>query len=159
MEKMKKYSETESILLHTGQHYDASTSQNSFLMIWVFRNRIYIYLGVGSANHGNQTGKIMMVFEFVLLKEKPDIVIVVSDVNSTIICSLVAVKQCVKVAHVEAGLRSFDRDMPEEINRLLTDQISDFLFVTEKSGEENLLKERIDKNKIHFVGNVMKVMY
>ncbi len=97
----------------------------------------------------------MVEFEKVALKEKPDLVLVVGDVNSTIACSLVAAKLGIKVAHVEAGLRSFDRTMPEEINRMLTDAISDFLFVTEPSGIDNLMREGIDENKIHFVGNVM----
>lgn len=153
MEELKRYSEFEATLLHTGQHYDEAMSKLFFDDLGLPQPNVY--LGIGSANHGAQTGKIMMAFETVLLKEKPDIIVVVGDVNSTIACSLVAVKQGVKVAHVEAGLRSFDRTMPEEINRLLTDQISDFLFITEKSGEENLLNEGIEKSKIHFVGNVM----
>ena len=153
MAELKKYSEFEATLLHTGQHYDETMSKLFFDDLRLPEPDIY--LGVGSGNHGAQTGKVMIEFESVLLKERPEIVVVVGDVNSTIACSLVAVKQGVKVAHVEAGLRSFDRTMPEEINRLLTDQISDFLFITEKSGEENLLKEGIDKDKIHFVGNVM----
>ena len=97
----------------------------------------------------------MIEFEKVLLEQRPDLVVVVGDVNSTIACGLVAVKLGIKLAHVEAGLRSFDRSMPEEINRILTDQISDLLFITEKSGEVNLLNEGIAKDKIHFVGNVM----
>ena len=102
-----------------------------------------------------QTAEIMARFEPVVLGHKPDWVVVVGDVNSTIACSLVAAKLEVKVAHVEAGLRSFDRSMPEEINRLLTDAISDLLFVTERGGIENLRREGIDESKIHFVGNVM----
>ena len=153
MEEFKKYSEFEATLLHTGQHYDEIMSKLFFDDLGLPQPDIY--LGVGSANHGAQTGKIMIEFETVVEKEKPDVIVVVGDVNSTIACGLVAVKQGVKLAHVEAGLRSFDRTMPEEINRLLTDQISDFLFITEKSGEENLLKEGIEKDKIHFVGNVM----
>jgi UDP-N-acetylglucosamine 2-epimerase (non-hydrolysing) len=113
------------------------------------------YLGVGSGSHTEQTAKIMIEFEKVLLAEKPNLVIVVGDVNSTIACSLTAVKLGIKVAHVEAGLRSFDRTMPEEINRILTDSISDYLFVTEQSGITNLKFEGVDKNKIHFVGHVM----
>ncbi len=153
MEEMKKHSQIETLLLHTGQHYDEALSKLFFDDLGLPEPDIY--LRIGSANHGAQTGKIMIEFETVVEKEKPDVIVVVGDVNSTIACGLVAVKQGVKLAHVEAGLRSFDRTMPEEINRLLTDQISDFLFITEKSGEENLLKEGIDKNKIHFVGNVM----
>jgi len=113
------------------------------------------YLGVGSGSHAEQTGKVMIEFEKVLNKEKPDLIVVVGDVNSTIACALTAAKMGIKVAHVEAGLRSFDRRMPEEINRILTDSISDFLFVTEKSGIENLSKEGIEASKIFFVGNVM----
>ena len=113
------------------------------------------YLGVGSGSHAEQTAKVMIEFEKVLLKEKPDLIIVVGDVNSTIACSLTASKLGIKIAHVEAGLRSFDRSMPEEINRILTDSISDYLFVTEKSGLANLEKEGIPKEKIFFVGHVM----
>jgi UDP-N-acetylglucosamine 2-epimerase (non-hydrolysing) len=113
------------------------------------------YLGVGPGSHAEQTAKIMIGFEKILIKEKPDLILVVGDVNSTIACSLVAVKMNIKIAHVEAGLRSFDRLMPEEINRLLTDSISDFLFVTERTGLNNLNKEGIPSNKIFFVGDVM----
>ncbi len=151
--EMNKHPEFELKLLHTGQHYDAEMSRFFFEDLRIPEPDIY--LGVGSGNHGEQTGKIMIEFEKVLLDEKPDLVLVVGDVNSTIACGLVAVKLGVKFAHVEAGLRSFDRTMPEEINRLLTDQISDFLFITEKSGEDNLIKEGISRDKIHFVGNVM----
>ncbi|MFQ5674518.1 MAG: non-hydrolyzing UDP-N-acetylglucosamine 2-epimerase [bacterium] len=151
--EMKKHSEFELVLVHTGQHYDDAMSK--FFLEDLRIPEPDIYLGVGSGNHGEQTGKIMIEFEKVLIAEKPDLVLVVGDVNSTIACGLVAVKQGVKFAHVEAGLRSYDRTMPEEINRLLTDQIADFLFITEKSAEENLLKEGISRNKIHFVGNVM----
>jgi UDP-N-acetylglucosamine 2-epimerase (non-hydrolysing) len=114
-----------------------------------------IDLGVGSDSHARQTAAIMTAFEPVLLEWKPDVVLVVGDVNSTIACALVASKQRVRVAHVEAGLRSFDRDMPEEINRVLTDQISDLLFVTESSGVENLRREGISEDRIFLVGNVM----
>ena len=113
------------------------------------------YLGVGSGSHAEQTAKVMVEFEKILLTEKPDMIIVVGDVNSTIACSLVASKLSIKTVHVEAGLRSFDRTMPEEINRILTDCISDYLFVTEKSGLENLKNEGISEKKIFFVGNVM----
>src|SRR5947199_3814422 len=114
-----------------------------------------IHLGVGSASHAAQTAAIMQAFEPVVLKEKPDWVIVVGDVNSTLACALVCAKLGIKVAHVEAGLRSRDRTMPEEINRLLTDQISDLLFTPSKDADENLVSEGIEPNKIHFVGNVM----
>lgn len=153
IEEFKKYSSIQSILLHTGQHYDTNMSQLFFEQLGLPQPDIY--LGVGSGSHAQLTAKIMLEFEKVLIKEKPDLVIVVGDVNSTIACALTAAKLQIKVAHVEAGLRSFDRSMPEEINRILTDAISDYLFVTEKSGEINLLKEGVDKNKIFFVGNVM----
>ena len=153
MAEFKKHPQIEATLIHTGQHYDEKMSGLFFDDLGIPKPDVY--LGVGSHNHGAQTGKIMIDFEKVLLEDKPDLVVVVGDVNSTIACGLVAVKQGVKLVHVEAGLRSFDRTMPEEINRVLTDQISDFLFITEQGGEENLLKEGIDKDKIHFVGNVM----
>lgn len=141
------------LICHTGQHYDVNMSQVFFEELELPEPDFY--LGVGSGSHAEQTAKIMVEFEKVVLTEKPDLVIVVGDVNSTIACSLVAVKLGIKVAHVEAGLRSFDRTMPEEINRLLTDQIADYLFVTEKSGIENLKNEGIPDNKIFFVGNTM----
>jgi len=141
------------LICHTGQHYDEKMSK-------VFFNDLELpkpdfYLGVGSGSHAEQTAKIMIEFEKILLQEKPDLVIVVGDVNSTIACSLTAKKLNIKVAHVEAGLRSFDMEMPEEINRILTDRISDYLFVTEKSGLENLKNEGVDDSKIFFVGNTM----
>lgn len=140
-------------LIHTGQHYDDNMSKVFFEDLEIPEPNIY--LNVGSASHAVQTARIMIEFEEVLLEEKPSIVIVVGDVNSTIACALVAKKLFIKVAHIEAGLRSFDRKMPEELNRLLTDQISDFLFTTEKSAEINLKREGIDSNKIYFVGNIM----
>jgi UDP-N-acetylglucosamine 2-epimerase (non-hydrolysing) len=114
-----------------------------------------VYLGVGSGTHAEQTAKIMVGFEKVLQDRKPDLVVVVGDVNSTVAASLVSVKMGIRVAHIEAGLRSFDRSMPEEINRLLTDGIADLLFVTEPSGVRNLEKEGIPREKIFLVGNVM----
>ena len=143
----------ESILVHTGQHYDAAMSRIFFDQLGLPRPAID--LEVGSDSHARQTAAIMTAFEPVLLEWKPDVVLVVGDVNSTIACALVASKQRVRVAHVEAGLRSFDRDMPEEINRVLTDQISDLLFVTESSGVENLRREGISEDRIFLVGNVM----
>ena len=140
-------------LLHTGQHYDYEMSKSFFNDLKLIEPDIY--LGVGSGAHGEQTGKIMIEFERVCLQEKPDLVIVVGDVNSTAACSLVASKLWIPVGHVEAGLRSFDRNMPEEINRVVTDSLSEYLFTTETSGNENLIKEGIDEKKIHFVGNVM----
>jgi len=143
----------ESILVHTGQHYDAAMSRIFFDQLGLPRPAID--LEVGSDTHARQTAAIMTAFEPVLLEWKPDVVLVVGDVNSTIACALVASKRRVRVAHVEAGLRSFDRDMPEEINRVLTDQISDLLFVTESSGVENLRREGISEDRIFLVGNVM----
>jgi UDP-N-acetylglucosamine 2-epimerase (non-hydrolysing) len=143
----------EHLICHTGQHYDEKMSKVFFNDLELPKPRFY--LGVGSGSHAEQTARVMIEFEKVLQEEKPDLVIVVGDVNSTIACSLVASKLHIKVAHVEAGLRSFDRTMPEEINRLLTDSIADYLFVTEKSGLENLRREGVPENKIFFTGNVM----
>jgi UDP-N-acetylglucosamine 2-epimerase (non-hydrolysing) len=140
-------------LVHTGQHYDQTMSG-------VFFEELEIptpdyHLEVGSGSHAEQTAKIMVRFEEICLNERPDIVIVVGDVNSTLACAIVAKKLHVKVAHVEAGLRSGDMAMPEEINRLVTDAISDWFFVTEKSGLEHLLAEGKPKERIFFVGHVM----
>ncbi|MBI5727993.1 MAG: UDP-N-acetylglucosamine 2-epimerase (non-hydrolyzing) [Ignavibacteriales bacterium] len=140
-------------LVHTGQHYD-------YLMSRIFFENLHIpepdiYLRSGSASHAVQTAKIMVAFERVLVKEKPDLLIVVGDVNSTLACSLVASKLKTKIAHVESGLRSFDRDMPEEINRIVTDTLSDYLFVSEESGFKNLRSEGISSKKVYFVGNIM----
>ena len=140
-------------IIHTGQHYDYNMSKIFFDDLNIPKPDIF--LNVGSASHAVQTAKIIIEFEKVLLQDVPSLVIVVGDVNSTIACALTARKLGIKVAHVEAGLRSFDRSMPEEINRILTDQISDFLFVTEKSGMDNLRREGISPEKIHFVGNIM----
>ena len=145
--------DVEHLVCHTGQHYDEKMSKVFFEELELPRPDFY--LGVGSGSHTEQTANVMLEFEKVLISEKPDLVIVVGDVNSTIACSLTAVKLGIKVAHVEAGLRSFDRRMPEEINRILTDSISDYLFVTERSGLTNLNNEGVNKNKIHFVGHVM----
>jgi UDP-N-acetylglucosamine 2-epimerase (non-hydrolysing) len=143
----------EPLLVHTGQHYDENMSKLFFDDLEIPRPDIN--LEVGSASHAVQTGEIMKRFEPVVLDFKPNYVLVVGDVNSTIACGLVAVKLGAKLIHVEAGLRSFDWTMPEEINRILTDRISNLLFVTEQSGLDNLAKEGIDSNKVHFVGNVM----
>jgi len=141
------------MICHTGQHYDEKMSKVFFDDLEMPKPDFY--LGIGSGSHAEQTAKVMIEFEKICLQEKPDLIIVVGDVNSTIACSLVASKLHIKVAHVEAGLRSNDRLMPEEINRLLTDAISDYLFVTEKSGLENLKKEGVSEDKIFFTGNVM----
>jgi len=143
----------EPLLVHTGQHYDEKMSDLFFRQLGIPEPDINLEIGSGS--HAVQTARIMTAFEPVVLEHKPDVVLVVGDVNSTIACGLVAVKLGVKLVHVEAGLRSGDRNMPEEINRLLTDAISDFLFVTEKSGRENLLAEGVDESKMFLVGNVM----
>jgi UDP-N-acetylglucosamine 2-epimerase (non-hydrolysing) len=143
----------EHVLVHTGQHYDEKMSKVFFDELSIPRPDID--LGVGSASHAQQTARVMIAFEPVLLEHRPDLVIVVGDVNSTLACALVATKLHVPVAHVEAGLRSGDRSMPEEINRLLTDQIADLLFTTEQDANENLRREGIPQAKIHFVGNVM----
>ena len=152
------------LLVHTGQHYDANMSDSFFNDLELPTPDIS--LGVGSGSHSAQTAKIMERFESVVLNERPRIVMVVGDVNSTVACALVTTKTLCrgnpgeadfvpKLAHVEAGLRSFDRTMPEEINRIVTDSISDYLFTTEQSGNDNLLREGIAAEKIFFVGNVM----
>lgn len=141
------------LICHTGQHYDEKMSKVFFDELGLPKPDFY--LGIGSGSHAVQTAGVMVAFEKILLDEKPDLVVVAGDVNSTIACSLVAKKLHIDVAHVEAGLRSHDREMPEEINRILTDTISDLLFVTEKSGLENLKKEGIPDEKVFFTGNVM----
>lgn len=140
-------------IIHTGQHYDREMSASFFDDLGLPKPDKY--LGIGSGTHAEQTGKIMIEFEKICFKENPDLVMVVGDVNSTIACALVAAKLGIPVAHVEAGLRSFDRTMPEEINRILTDQISDYLFTTCEDANQNLAREGIKKSKIYFVGNVM----
>ncbi|MBU0638916.1 MAG: UDP-N-acetylglucosamine 2-epimerase (non-hydrolyzing) [Planctomycetes bacterium] len=141
------------LLVHTGQHYDENMSNLFFRELEIPEPDLN--LEVGSGSHAVQTAEIMSRFEPVVLEHRPDWVVVVGDVNSTIACGLVATKLGVRLAHVEAGLRSFDRSMPEEINRLLTDAISDMLLVSEPSGLENLKREGIPDEKVHFVGNVM----
>lgn len=148
-----KHPAIDHVLVHTGQHYDEKMSKLFFDELAIPKPQYN--LEVGSASHAVQTAEIMKSFEPIVQKEKPDYVLVVGDVNSTIACALVAKKLGVKVIHVEAGLRSFDMEMPEEINRILTDSISDILFTTETSGDENLLRAGIAKEQIHFVGNVM----
>jgi UDP-N-acetylglucosamine 2-epimerase (non-hydrolysing) len=152
------------VLVHTGQHYDSNMSDSFFNDLELPKPDLC--LGVGSASHSVQTARIMERFESVVLNERPHLVLVVGDVNSTAACALVAKKTWCrgdqgakdfvpKLAHVEAGLRSFDRTMPEEINRIVTDSISDYLFTTEESANQNLLSEGIPKERIFFVGNVM----
>lgn len=154
MDEMKRReSEFQPLVVHTGQHYDAQMSDAFFRDLGLPEPDVY--LGVGSASHAVQTARVMIEFEPVVLEHKPDWVLVVGDVNSTIACALVCSKLGVKVAHVEAGLRSRDRTMPEEINRILTDQISDLLLTPSEDGNENLKAEGIAEDKIRFVGNVM----
>ncbi|MFN2515430.1 MAG: non-hydrolyzing UDP-N-acetylglucosamine 2-epimerase [Pyrinomonadaceae bacterium] len=141
------------LVVHTGQHYDSAMSDVFFQDLDL--PKADVYLGVGSSSHAAQTAAVMERFEPVVVKEKPDWVVVVGDVNSTLACALVCVKLGVKVAHVEAGLRSHDRRMPEEINRLLTDQIADLLFTPSEDANENLLAEGIAQERIRFVGNIM----
>ncbi len=152
-EMRRRPDEFEPLIVHTGQHYDAAMSDAFFTDLGMPKPDVY--LGVGSGSHAVQTARIMTEFEPVLLEYKPDWVLVVGDVNSTIACALVAVKLRVKVVHVEAGLRSRDRAMPEEINRILTDSISDLLLTTSQDADENLRAEGIPDEKIRFVGNVM----
>jgi UDP-N-acetylglucosamine 2-epimerase (non-hydrolysing) len=140
-------------IVHTGQHYDERMSDVFFRQLELPEPDVY--LGIGSGSHAEQTGRVMMAFEKVVQEEKPDLVVVVGDVNSTLAAALVAAKLHVSVAHVEAGLRSGDRSMPEEINRLATDAIADLLFVTERSGLEHLRREGVLDERVHFVGNVM----
>lgn len=151
--EMRRHPEIEPILVHTGQHYDEELSDIFFRQMGIPSPDIN--LGVGSASQAVQTAEILRRIEPVLTDLRPDLVLVVGDVNSTIAASLAAAKLGIKVAHIEAGLRSFDRSMPEEINRVLTDAIADYLFVTEEDGIEHLLKEGRPPSSIHFVGNVM----
>lgn len=141
------------MIVHTGQHYDAAMSDAFFDDLGMPKPDIH--LGVGSGSHAVQTAKIMTLFEPVVLEHKPDWVLVVGDVNSTIACALVCSKLGIKIAHVEAGLRSRDRAMPEEINRILTDSISDLLLTTSQDADENLRAEGVPSERIRFVGNVM----
>jgi len=152
-EMKRRAGEFSPMIVHTGQHYDAAMSDSFFDDLGMPKPDVH--LGVGSGSHAVQTAKIMTEFEPVVLSEKPDWVLVVGDVNSTIACALVCAKLGVKVAHVEAGLRSRDRAMPEEINRILTDSISDLLFTTSQDADENLKQEGIPAERVRFVGNVM----
>jgi len=141
------------ILVHTGQHYDDNMSDTFFRDLNIPMPDIY--MGIGSGSHAEQTGRVLIAFEEVLLKENPDLVIVVGDVNSTMACSLAAVKLHIPVAHVEAGLRSFDRTMPEEINRIVTDAVADYLFTPSPDGDTNLIREGVPREKIFLVGDIM----
>lgn len=151
--EMRKHAHISPVLVHTGQHYDPAMAGRFFEDLDIPPPDLS--LEVGSGSHAYQTAEVMKRLEPVLEAEKPNHVLVVGDVNSTLAAAVTASKLKISVAHVEAGLRSFDRSMPEEINRILTDAISDYLFVTEKSAVENLRREGIPRDKIHFVGNVM----
>jgi len=150
---MSQQGDMKPFLVHTGQHYDVSMAGQFFKDLGIPEPDVS--LEVGSGSHASQTAEIMKRIEPVLERERPDMLLVVGDVNSTMAAAVTAAKLCIPVAHVEAGLRSFDRSMPEEINRILTDAISDLLFVTERSAVENLRNEGVSQDKIHFVGNVM----
>lgn len=153
LQEIKKHQNIKPILVHTGQHYDYKMSQIFFQELAIPRPDYN--LGVGSAGHATQTAKIMLALEPIILKQKPNLVIVIGDVNSTLAGALTAAKLQIPVAHIEAGLRSFDMTMPEEINRRLTDHLSDFLFVTEHAGVKNLSREGIAQNKIYLVGDIL----
>ena len=153
LEAMKKYPQLQPILVHTGQHYDYEMSGVFFEDLDIPDPDVH--LGVGSGSHAVQTAKIMIEFEKVVLEHQPELVLVVGDVNSTLACALVAAKLHIPVAHVEAGVRSFDKSMPEELNRILTDAVSDSLFVPTEHGCANLRREGIPEEKIFLVGDVM----
>ena len=149
----RRQSEFQTVLVHTGQHYDEAMSEKFFRDLEMPEPDVY--LGVGSGSHAAQTAATMLAFEPVVVKEKPDWGLVVGDVNSTLACALVCAKLGIKVGHVEAGLRSRDRTMPEEINRLLTDQIADLLLTPSQDADANLRAEGIPEERIRFVGNIM----
>jgi len=153
MGALKHYSEIKQSLIHTGQHYDTNMSEVFFQQLAIPAPDVN--LGVGSGSHARQTAEIMTRFEPIVLERKPDLVLVYGDVNSTVAAALVCSKLLIRVGHVEAGLRSLDRTMPEEINRLVTDQLADLLFTPSADGDQNLEREGIPKSKIRLVGNVM----
>ncbi|MFW6157305.1 MAG: non-hydrolyzing UDP-N-acetylglucosamine 2-epimerase [Balneolaceae bacterium] len=154
LEAYRRYDgQIEAYLLHTGQHYDYEMSKIFFDELGIPEPDYH--LGVGSGTHAEQTARVMVEFEKVLESQRPDWVVVVGDVNPTMACTIVAKKMGIKVAHVEAGLRSYDRRMPEEINRVLTDSIADLLLTPSIDGNMNLIKEGIPERKIRFVGNIM----
>lgn len=153
MAEMRKHPDLDPVLIHTGQHYDFAMSQ-------VFLEQLNLgepdhNLQVGSGTHHAQTAEVMKRFGELVQADRPDMIVVAGDVNSTMACALVGAKEVIPVAHVESGLRSFDRSMPEEVNRIVADALGDLLFTTEQSARENLLREGIAGEKIHFVGNVM----
>lgn len=153
LEAIRLYPEFRSVLVHTEQHYSDEMSASFFKELGIPEPAFS--LGVGSGTHAQQTARAMVAFEDVLEAYPAALVVLVGDVNSTLACALVAAKREVRIAHIEAGLRSFDRSMPEELNRILTDQLADLLFTTSPEAEENLLREGIEPERIHFVGNVM----
>jgi len=150
---LKQYSQIKQTLIHTGQHYDTNMSDVFFQQLQIPAPDVN--LGVGSGSHARQTAEIMTRFEHIVLERKPDMVLVYGDVNSSVAAALVCSKLLIPVGHVEAGLRSSDRTMPEEINRLVTDQLADLLFTPSADGDENLEREGVPSHKIHRVGNVM----
>jgi UDP-N-acetylglucosamine 2-epimerase (non-hydrolysing) len=150
---LKKTDWAEPVIVHTGQHYDLNMSDAFFKDLLL--PEPHHHLGVGSGSHAEQTGKVMIAYEKLLLEHRPVLVVVVGDVNSTVACTLAAVKLGVKTAHLEAGLRSFDRTMPEEINRIVTDSIADILWTPSPDGDEDLLREGVAPEKIERVGNIM----
>lgn len=151
--EFRNYPAFDHSIVHTGQHYDPEMSDVFFRQLSI--PAPHWHLGVGSGNHGEMTGRIMIEFEKVCMEARPDMVVVVGDVNSTIAASLVARKMSIPVAHVEAGLRSFDESMPEELNRRLTDNLANLLFVSEPSGMTNLVREGIESERMHLVGDIM----
>jgi UDP-N-acetylglucosamine 2-epimerase (non-hydrolysing) len=150
---LKKTDWAEPVIVHTGQHYDVNMSDAFFQDLML--SEPHHHLGVGSGSHAEQTGRVMIAYENLMLENRPDLVVVVGDVNSTIAATLAAVKLGVKTAHLEAGLRSFDRTMPEEINRIVTDSIADILWTPSPDGDANLLREGVAPAKIERVGNIM----
>jgi UDP-N-acetylglucosamine 2-epimerase (non-hydrolysing) len=150
---LRKHAAVVQVLVHTGQHYDEKMSDVFFQDLGMPAPDVH--LGVGSGSHAQQTAKVMVAIEPVLLEHRPDVVVVAGDVNSTLAVALVAAKLGIRIAHVEAGLRSRDWTMPEEVNRVLTDRLSDLLFTPSRDGDENLAREGIDPARVHFVGNVM----
>lgn len=149
----KRKDRFEHLICHTGQHFDRNMSKIFFEQLEMPEPDFN--LGVGGGSHADQTARIMIEFEKILNQHKPDLILVPGDVNSTLACSVVGSKLGIKIGHVEAGLRSFDRGMPEEINRIVTDVLSDYLFISEESGLANLRQEGLAEDKLHFVGNIM----
>ena len=151
--ELAKHPEVEHILVHTGQHYDARMSEAFFQALDI--PPADVHLNIGSGTHAEQVGKTMIEFEKVVKRENPDWIVVVGDVNATCACSIVAKKEHIKLAHIEAGLRSGDMTMPEEVNRLVTDRLADLLLTPDRLSNANLAKEGVDPNRIAFVGNIM----